>query len=131
MMDAICVAAGLLLAHCGREATLSWTHSIEKIVWEEDYRRQGDGLRLTEARVRGSGAGMEPPAGAVFQGGAWHYTPEMAVLPEVQLRHSPYAAPYTLCCDGRCRPMHDWLPGLPADAVITLKSCEMGSGLNF
>lgn len=131
MIDAICVAAGLLVAQCGREATLSWTHSIEKIVWEEDYRRQGDFLRLSEARVRGSGAGMEPPTEAVFQGGTWHYTPEMAVFPEVRLRHSPYAAPYTLCCDGRCRPITAWLPDLPSEAVITLKPCETGSDLNF
>jgi hypothetical protein len=123
-MDAICVAAGLLFVHCDREATLSWTHSIAKIVWEEDYRRQGDVLRLTEARVRGSGAGMEPPAGSVFQDGAWRYTPEMAVFPEVQLRHSPYAAPYTLCCDGQCRPLHDWLIGLPSETVVTLEPCQ-------
>jgi hypothetical protein len=124
LTDAICVAAGLILAQCGREATLSWTHSIAKTVWEEDYRRQGDFLRLSEARVRGSGAGMEPPPGAIFQGGAWRYTPEMAVFAEVQLRHSPYAAPYTLCCDGRCRPLQDWLNGLPGEAVVTLEPCQ-------
>lgn len=124
MMDAICVAAGLLIAQCGREATLRWTHSIEKIVWEEDYRSQGNCLRLSEARVRGSGAGMEPPAEAVFQNGTWHYTPGMAVFPEVQLRHSPYAAPYTLCCDGRCQPLQDWLIGQPGEAVVTLEPCQ-------
>lgn len=123
-MDAICIAAGLLIAQCGREATLSWTHSIEKIIWEEDYQRQGDSLRLIEARVRGSGAGMEPPAEAVFREGSWHYIPQMAVFPEVQLRHSPYAAPYILCCDGQCRPLQDWLSGLPGEAVVTLKPCQ-------
>ena len=125
MMEAICVATALLFAHCGQKATLSWRHSIEKIVWEEDYRCSEGGLRLTEARVRGTGAGMEPPPGAVFSDGAWHYTPEMAPLPEVQLRHSPYAATYTLCCDGRCQPLPDWLPGLPEEEVVTLRPCQV------
>ena len=126
-MESICLAAALLFAHCGQTATLSWHHSIVKIVWEEEYRCHEGGLVLTEARVRGTGAGMEPPAGAVFSGGAWRYTPAMAPLPEVQLRHSPYAAPYTLCCDGRCQPLPDWLPGLPEEAVVTLRPCASSS----
>ena len=35
--------------------TLAWTHSIEKIRWEEDYRVTPSGLLLGEARVKGSG----------------------------------------------------------------------------
>ena len=123
-MDGICLAAGLLLAHCGREATLSWRHSIEKVVWEEEYRLEDGGLRLVEARVRGSGAGMEPPEGAVLDDGSWHYTPKLPTLPEVQLRHSSYTAPYTLCCDGRCQPLAAWLPGLPEETVVILRPCE-------
>ena len=123
-MDGICLAAGLLLASCGREATLGWTHSIEKVVWEEEYRIEDGGLRLAEAWVRGSGAGMEPPEGSVLIGGSWHYTPKLPLLPEVQLRHSPYTAPYTLCCDGRCQTLSAWLPGLPEEAVVILQPCK-------
>lgn len=123
-MNGICLAAGLLLAHCGREATLSWRHSIEKVVWEEEYRLEDGGLRLVEARVRGSGAGMEPPEGAVLDDGSWHYTPKLPTLPEVQLRHSPYTAPYTLCCDGHCQPLAAWLPGLPEETVVILRPCK-------
>jgi len=53
--------------------TLAWTHTIEKIRWEEDYRVTAEGLVLGEARVKGSGAGMEIPDGAELRNGSWHY----------------------------------------------------------
>jgi hypothetical protein len=52
-------AAGAVLAVNG--FTLAWMHSIEKIRWEEDWRIVGRELVITEARIRGTGAGMEPP----------------------------------------------------------------------
>jgi len=122
-MNGICLVAGLLIAQFGDDITLRWTHSIQKIVWEEDYRREDDALRLVEARVRGTGAGMEPPATAVLRDGAWHYTPALPPLPRVVLRHSPYVAPYVVCAAGTCRPVTAWLPGLPEDALIELAPC--------
>jgi hypothetical protein len=122
-MNGICLVAGLLVAQFGDAITLRWTHSIEKIVWEEDYRRMGNNLRLVEARVRGAGAGMEPPANAVLRDGVWHYTPTLPPLPRVTMRHSPYVAPYVVCADGRCQPVDAWLPGLPDDTVIELAPC--------
>jgi hypothetical protein len=123
-LGGICLAAGLLLAPLGDAVTLRWTHSIEKILWEEDYRLEAQGLRLVEARVRGTGAGMEPPPGAVLRDGAWHYVPRLPVLPRMALRHSPYVAPYIVCASDRCRPLPVWLPGLPDDAVVELAPCE-------
>jgi hypothetical protein len=123
-MTGLCLAAGLLLAPLGGDAvTLRWTHSIEKIVWEEDYRLEQGCLRLTEARIRGTGAGMEPPADAVLRNGAWHYRPKLAPLPRIELRHSPYAAQYEFCVGGNCRTASDLLPKLPDEAVVTLQSC--------
>lgn len=123
-MSALCLAAGLLLAPLGEAVTLRWTHSVQHSLWEEDYRAQDGALRLTSARVRGTGAGMEPPADAVLgDDGAWHYRPALPPLPEVQLRHSPYVQPYTLCAAGQCRPPTAWLPGLADDAVLTLRPC--------
>jgi len=99
--------------------TLAWTHSIEKIRWEEDYRvvQGADGLRLqlTEARIRGSGAGMEPPPDAVFGAGAWHYVPPLPPLERLHLARSDYVADYQLCWDGSCRSMAT-LTGPPATA---------------
>jgi hypothetical protein len=38
--------------------TLAWTHSIEKVEWQEDWRLTPQGLELVQARVKGSGTGM-------------------------------------------------------------------------
>jgi hypothetical protein len=60
----LCLAAGALSAVLAVNAfTLSWIHSIEKIRWEEDWRIEAGALVIDEARIRGSGAGMEPPPG--------------------------------------------------------------------
>jgi hypothetical protein len=70
----LCIAAGALVTTLAVESfTLAWTHSIEKTRWEEDWRLAGGRLQLVEARIRGSGAGMEPPAGAVLENGVWRY----------------------------------------------------------
>ena len=122
-MNGICLVAGLLIAQFGDDITLRWTHSIQKTVWEEDYRREGNALRLIEARVRGTGTGMEPPADAVLKGGAWHYVPQLPALAEVVLTHSPHAAPYVVCDKDRCQSVDDWLPRLRNDAVLTLVPC--------
>jgi len=84
----LCIAAGALVATLAAESfTLAWTHSIEKIRWEEDWRIENGRLHLVEARIRGSGAGMEPPDGAVLRHGAWHYAPVIPPLPRLRLAH--------------------------------------------
>ncbi len=127
-MTGLCLVAGLLIAPLGTLTTLSWTHSIEKVRWEEDWGVEGDRLRLIEARIRGTGAGMEPPPGAVLDHGVWRYTPSLPPLPQVLLRHSPHVPTYTLCAAGRCQPLNVWLPGLPEDAVIELAPCPPRAG---
>ncbi len=127
-MSAICLAAGLLLAPVGEAVTLRWTHSIQKTLWEEDYRVVGRALIVDSARIRGTGAGMEVPDGAAFHDGAWHYRPALPPLPVVHLRHSPYVAPYTLCAAGVCRSAPEWLPGLPDDAILSLQPCPTAGG---
>lgn len=127
-MTSICLVAGLLIMPLGEAVTLRWTHSIQKTLWEEDYRLEGRNLILESARIQGTGAGMEVPDGAAFHDGAWHYQPALPPLPEVQLRHSPYVAPYTLCRSGVCRTAPAWLPGLPEEAVLSLQPCPTESG---
>jgi hypothetical protein len=122
-MTGICLIAGLLLAPLGEAVTLAWTHSIEKIRWEEDYRLENGALRLTEARIRGTGAGMEPPAGAIFRQGVWHYAPQVPPLPRIVLRHSPFATPYEFCNASGCRTAVELLAGLPAEADLVLAPC--------
>lgn len=123
-MTGLCLIAGLLTVPLGDAITLRWTHSIEKIVWEEDYRRVGHALQLVEARVRGTGAGMEPPAGAIWRAGAWHYAPALPPLAELRLTHSPFTVAYEICRAGICRPVTAWLPDIPTEATLILRPCD-------
>ena len=124
----LCVAAGgVVVALALQSFTLAWTHSIEKVRWEEDYRIEGSALRLTEARIRGSGAGMDPPQGARLEHGVWHYTPTLPELPVLRLTQSRFAQGYELCHDGSCRPLIDHLPGV-ADGIIEITACAAAAG---
>ena len=111
----ICLAiAGVVTVLATQSFTLAWTHSIEKIRWEEDWRVEGAALRLVEARIRGSGAGMEPPPDSRFENGVWHYDPHLPPLAELRLTLSPYTTGYTLCIDNVCKPLVERLPGTSA-----------------
>lgn len=103
MMQLCLATAGVVIALPLQTFTLAWTHSIEKIRWEEDYRIVGDELQLTEARIRGTGAGMEPPPDAVLKNGVWHYRPQITSLKTVRLTRSGYVADYQFCIEGNCR----------------------------
>jgi hypothetical protein len=105
--------------------TLAWTHSVEKIPWEEDWRLTPAGLELVEARIRGSGAGMDPPAEARFVDESWRWKPSVPPLPEVVMRRSGATADWRICIKGQCRPMDAYVPP-DADPVI-LKPCAGGS----
>ena len=120
----LCLAAGAVSAVLAIDAfTLSWTHSIEKVRWEEDWRIEAGALVLTEARIRGTGAGMEPPPGAVLKSGVWHYRPQLPPQAVLRLSHSPHAGGYTLCTSTVCAPLADRLPGIDNNAVIELRAC--------
>lgn len=119
----LCLMAGAVVAPLlASEATLAWTHSVERIPWEEDWRATASGLELVEARVRGTGAGMEPPPEARFEGGAWRWRPSLPALPEVVMRRSGATADWRVCISGRCRPMGDLVPE-GADPVV-LRACS-------
>lgn len=120
----LCLAAGAVAATLAVESfTLAWTHSIEKVRWEEDWRIENRMLVIAEARVRGTGAGMEPSADAVLKDGAWHYRPTVSPQARVRLAHSPYTAGYELCIAGQCSPLADHLPGAENPSTIVLEAC--------
>ena len=120
---ALCLTAGALAASLAVQSfTLAWTHSIEKIRWEEDW-QVGERLQLVAARIRGSGAGMEAPDGALLVDGVWHYRPAVVAQAELLLTHSPHAADHELCDGARCRPLGDLLPGLDEFAVVKIAPC--------
>ncbi len=99
-----CLLAGAqVLALVGGSFTLSWTHSVEKTGWGETYAVTAEGLKLTEARVQGSGAGMDPGPGAVLQDGWWVWKPTLPAVPELLLGDSgATVSPWTLCSGAKC-----------------------------
>lgn len=116
----ICLAAaGLLVSLGGSELTLRWRHSVEKTEWEETWREVEGRLELTMARVRGSGAGMEPSPEARFEHGSWFWRPAVPPLREVVLRRSGAAGDWSLCLSGNCRPMGDYVPPSADPVVLT------------
>ena len=108
----------------GERFTLAWTHSIEKVRWEEDYTvraSQTPGeppvLQALTARVRGSAAGMEPPDDAVLRNGWYEYIPRMWSPKGLRLTRSTYTADYDWCSAAGCVPLGNLLP---SDGDITL-----------
>lgn len=120
----LCLSAGAVATVLAVESfTLAWTHSIEKVRWEEDYVLDGNRLRLVEARIRGTGAGMEPPADAVLKDGVWHYRPGLPPQTQLRLARSPYTAGYQLCTKGHCQPLAELLPGAENPSTIVVEAC--------
>lgn len=118
----LCLAAGaLVVALGGDEIVLGWRHSVQKTLWEEIWRDEAGGLTLVEARIEGSGAGMDPPDGARLIDGFWRWRPALPAQREVVMRRSGATADWRICIGGSCRPMGDYLPA-GADPV-TLKRC--------
>jgi hypothetical protein len=106
--------------------TLAWNHTIEKIRWEEDYRVTPQGLVLGEARVKGSGAGMEIPDDAELRDGTWHYQRQVPPLQPLLVGRTPEAGDYQLCFDQRCHAMSEWLGPPKADrTALELWSCDV------
>ena len=119
----LCIAAaGLAVQIAASTFALAWTHTIEKTVWEEDWRIEGDRLVLDEARIQGSGAGMEPPPEAKLEDGFYGWRPNVPPVPEIVLRRAPQAGDWRLCAAGRCATLAEWLGG-EADPVA-LRPCR-------
>lgn len=127
MTPSLCVAVfagGLLEVLATDQVTLTWRHSVEGSRWEEDYLATGDGLELVSARIRGTGAGMEPPASALFVDGWWRYRPDLPPLEHVELANSEYVAGYSLCRASDCRPLASIAPR-GRSVVLTTARCAM------
>ncbi|QQP92220.1 DUF1850 domain-containing protein [Skermanella sp. TT6] len=130
-VTALCIAlagasaAGAPLARLPVEAfSLGWTHSVERIEWREDWRISDGRLLIEEARVRGSGAGMEVPEGAKLVDGSWVYRPGVPPLDRLDLANSGFTADYRICSAEGCRDLAV-ITGV-ADRPLTLFACPAG-----
>jgi hypothetical protein len=101
---AICIAAaGVTKVIAASAFVLSWTHSVEKSGWIENWVVESGKLQLTEARVKGSGAGMDPGQGAALKDGWWVWTPQARAIPEIALASAgATGGGWKLCYDGGC-----------------------------
>jgi hypothetical protein len=117
----LCIlAAGGLVKLAVVGFTLGWTHSVERVAWQETWAVGPAGLELVEARVRGSGAGMEPPEGARLDDGWWVYHPELPPQRVLRLAASgATAGGWTLCAGGVCREL-----GTEPGMAVTLSPCR-------
>jgi hypothetical protein len=115
---------GALLATLpGEVFELRWTHSVARTEWREVWRVAPDGaLILEEARINGTGAGMEPGEGAWSADGRQVWKPDGPPLPEVTLAASDFTAEHVLCAGEDCRVLSAWTGGI-RDAAVTLKGC--------
>jgi hypothetical protein len=102
-MSVCLLAGGKVTVFAAAAFTLAWTHSVEKTRWEEHWQVTPAGLQVVEARVRGSGAGMDPPEGSVFKDGWWSYRPTVGPQDKLVLAASGATGEgWTLCAEGRC-----------------------------
>lgn len=114
----ICLLAGAVALSVSQGFTLSWTHSVEKTEWREDWSVVGGALHLDRASVKGSGAGMEPGDGAILQDGRWIWAPDLTVPSLTLAASGATVGGWQLCTDAGCRPLGE-APGAP----ITLRPC--------
>jgi hypothetical protein len=121
----LCLAsAGVVKTLSVAAFTLAWTHSIERVDWQEDWRIAPSGLELVQARVKGLGAGMEPPPDARLVDGWFQWQPNRAPMPELLLGNSGAAGEWRLCSDGNCQTLSE-IFGHPIGAdVINMSACD-------
>ncbi|MCC7168341.1 MAG: DUF1850 domain-containing protein [Rhodospirillales bacterium] len=121
-MSGLCLMSGAAAAMLLLQSfTLSWTHTVEKTRWEEDWRIVGGQLVLAEARVQGSGAGMEPGPGATLDQGWWRWQPDRQPMEKLILARSKVAADHLLCLrPGACRALSELIEG---EGEIALQPC--------
>lgn len=123
-MSALCLAGGAELVRVAATVfTLAWTHTIEKVPWQEDWRIEDRQLRLVEVRIKGSGAGMEPAPDARLENGFYTWNPADDRRDRLVLRRSPApgVGDWSLCVGGACRALGD-IVGPDVDPV-TLAPC--------
>ncbi|MCW5729198.1 MAG: DUF1850 domain-containing protein [Alphaproteobacteria bacterium] len=123
-MSSLCLSAGAMVVSLSWQAfTISWTHSVEQVEWQEDYRVAGRHLELSAARIKGSGAGMDVPPGAVHAAGMYHYWPKRPPIESLNLARSEGRKDYGICWELGCMTLSSLLPGAPKDSTVEIYSC--------
>ena len=119
-MSACLLIGATTLMLSSPEFELSWRHSVEKTEWRESWVIASGALHLTEAAVKGSGAGMDPGPGARLEDGWWVWVPDLPPVPGLTLAASGSTGGGWRLCDGATCHEIGAGPGAP----ITLSPCE-------
>lgn len=120
-----CLTAGALAATLAVHSfTLTWIHSVEKTEIQEDYNQAGDRLVLTEARIKTSGAGFDPPPGAILDSGWWRWRPGTS-LDAVTLARAAAPGDWHICVHNSCRSVSHYLPQADHDTPIRITACPL------
>lgn len=119
-------AAGITLQLAATAFTLGWSHTVEHLPWQEDWRVEGGRLVLDAVRIKGSGAGMDPAPEARLIDGWYVWHPANGARAKIVLRRAEdrdgAIGDWQLCVAGDpCAPLGDLL-GADADPV-TLYAC--------
>lgn len=123
-MAVFCLTAGTLAATLAVQSfTLSWIHSVEKTEIQEDYSSAADGhLLLTEARIKTSGAGFDPPPDAILDGGWWRWRPGI-ILDQLTLARASAPGEWRICLPNGCRPLSQYLPDSQNETPVRITAC--------
>ncbi len=119
----LCVAVGhYAVAVYAPRFTLSWKHSMEYVEWRETWKVRTKTMQVVEARIKGTGAGMEPPRHAVLKDGWFIYTPKSPPQEQLVLPDSGFTRPMRLCLPKDvCRSIRTFLPReAPKDELVVL-----------
>ena len=122
----LCLAsAGVVKTLTLAAFTLAWTHSIEK---DRRGRRTGASPRKasnwSQARIKGFGAGMEPPPDARLVDGWFQWQVTRPPQPKLLLGNSGAAGEWRLCADGTCRTLSEIVGHELGASPTIMSSCE-------
>ena len=119
-MSLCILAAGKLTMVAASLFSLSWTHSVQKTEWREDWAVTPAGLEIRQAAIKGSGAGMEPGEDATLREGWWVWAPKLRPLPRLDLAASgATSGGWRLCHAQGCVEL-----GTKPAADTTLSACQ-------
>jgi hypothetical protein len=119
-MSLCILAAGKTMSVAATVFTLSWAHSVEGTQWQELWSVSAMGLQIIEARIKGSGAGMEPADDAMPSHGWWVYRPHLPVQERILLAASGKTrSGWTICANGECQTL-----GATEGEPLILKPCR-------
>lgn len=120
-----CLLAGAMVIALadGAGFTLEWQHSVERQSWRESWEVTDDRrLRLTEAAVKGAGAGMEPGPGGRFERGWWVWAPALPPVPALTLAASGQTGSAWRLCAETCVDL-----GAVAGRPVQIAPCPDGA----